>query len=88
MIATSTMYLNLRISQWLSHLTQVNDWNNIIKLDFFFVSWSRKVLILVYLSRRGVYAIGGSDIYTLEITIDSNLSLMDLIGYNTEGICL
>ena len=79
MIATSTMYLNLRISQWRSYLTQVNDWNNIIKLDFFyFVSWSGKVLMLVYLSRIGVYAKGGSDIYPLVIRVYSNLSLMDL----------
>ena len=44
--------------------------------------------MLVYLSRRGVYAKGGSDIYTLVITVDSNLSLMDLVGYNTKDICL
>ena len=44
--------------------------------------------MLFYLSRRGVYAKGGSDIYTLVITVDSNLSVINLVGYNTEGICL
>ena len=44
--------------------------------------------MLFYLSRRGVYAKGGSDIYTLVITVDSNLSVINLVGYNTEAICL
>ena len=44
--------------------------------------------MLVYLSHIGIYARGGRDIYTLVITVDSNLSLMDLVGYNTEDICL
>ena len=64
--------------------------NNIINLCQILLSTmrSRKVLILVYLSRRGVYARGGGDIYTLVIIVDSNLSLMDLVGYNTKDTWL